>query len=200
MYIGFQGTGYVYLSIRTDSAFQEEFEGTIKLGHQPYMLLEKLVQFFYSLDYSDVVPVDTGISPLQLHAKMFGLADEYDIPGLLHVAASKYSARCVDSWEPLEFLTSIPNVYDATPANVSLLRHTACMAIRKKLISDMLGEKAVAERYKQTVSENPEFATDLLQTYIESPLYLHCSNCDSHQPIEVVRGWASRCKSCGAKY
>jgi hypothetical protein len=163
------------------------------------MLLKKLVQFFYSLNYSGMVPEDTGMSPLQLHAKMFGLADEYDIPGLLRVAASKYSARCVDSWEPLEFLTSIPNVYDAAPTNVSLLCHTACMAIRKRL-PEMLNDKAVAERYKQTVSENPEFATDLLQTYIESPLYLPCSNCGSHQSMKVVQGWASRCKRCGANY
>jgi hypothetical protein len=163
------------------------------------MLLEKLVQFFYTLDYSDAVPVDTEISPLQLHAKMFGLADEYDIPGLLRVAASKYSARCLGSWEPLTFLTSIPDVYDDAPTQALQLRHTACTAIRKEL-PQMLNDKAVAERYKKTVAENPEFATDLLQTYIDGPLYLHCSNCDSHQHIQVVRGWVSRCKRCDAKY
>jgi hypothetical protein len=163
------------------------------------MLLEKLVQFFYSLDYSDVVPEDSGLSPLQLHAKMFGLADEYDIPGLLPVAASKYSTGRLYSWEPLEFLTSIPDVYDAAPAQVPLLRHTACMTIRKQL-PEMLLKEAVAERYKKTLAENPEFATDLLQTYINKPLYLHCFNCNSHQYIEIVRGWASRCERCREKY
>jgi hypothetical protein len=148
------------------------------------VLLEKLVQFFYSLDYSDVAPDDSGLSPLQLHAKMFGLADEYDIPRLLGVAASKYSARCVGSWEPLEFLTSIPDVYNATLAQVPLLRHTACMAIRK-VLPGMLNEEAVAERYKKTVAENTEFATELLQTYIDSPACIFCSGCNPHQHKET---------------
>jgi hypothetical protein len=191
--------GYIYLPNRADSPLQEEVEGTIKLGHQPYMLLEKLVQFFYTLDYSDVVPVNTEMSPLQLHAKMFGLADEYDIPGLLGVAASKYSARCLDSWEPLEFLTSIPDMCDAAPARISLLRHTACMAIRKKL-PEMLNDEAVAERYKKTVAENHEFATDLLQNFIDGPFYQYCYKCESHQYIEVRRDWPNQCKRCRAKY
>jgi speckle-type POZ protein len=162
------------------------------------MLLEKLVQFFYSLDYSDEVPEDSGLSPLQLHAKMFGLADEYIIPELLPVAASKYSAWCLESWEPLVFLTSIPDVYDAAPALVPLLRHTACMAIRKEL-PEMLEEEAVAERYRKTVAENPEFATDLLQSYIEGPLYWHCSSCNSHQYITVTRYCYNQCQGCEAR-
>jgi hypothetical protein len=163
------------------------------------MLLEKLVQFFYTLDYSDVVPVDTEMSPLQLHAKMFKLADEYDIPGLLPVAARKYFARCADSWEPSEFLTSIPDVYDAAPARVTMLRRVAYTAIRG-VLPGLLNEEAVAERYRKILAENPEFATDLLQSYIDGPLYLHCYKCESHQYIEVTRDWHNRCKRCGAKY
>jgi hypothetical protein len=126
-----------------------------------------------------VVPVDTGMSPLQLHARMFGLADEYDIPGLLPMAARKYLVRCVDFWEPLEFLTSIPDVYDAAPARVPMLRRTACTAIRM-VLPGMLDEEVVAERYRKTLAENPEFATDLLQAYIDDPSCMHCYKGHSH--------------------
>jgi speckle-type POZ protein len=159
------------------------------------MLLEKLVQFFYSLNYSDVIPVNTDTSPLQLHAKMFGLADEYGIPGLLPVAARKYLAQCVDSWEPSEFLTSIPDVYDAAPARVTMLRRIVCTAIRR-VLPELLNEEAVAERYRKTLAENPEFATDLLQSYIDNPLYLRCPYCKIHEYMETTTNWYIRCKRC----
>lgn len=158
----------------------------------PYLQLEKLVQFFYSMDYDEKLPVEAELSLLQLHAKMFSLADEYIIPDLLSVAADKYSARCLKSWKSSEFLSSIHDVYNGTPPSVSLLRRVAYTAIRRNLPT-MLNEEATAGHYERTITENPDFAKDLLRSYVNNPVFRHCYTCGSHQAMETLQ---VRCKHC----
>lgn len=164
----------------------------MNLNDVPFLLLDKLVQFLYNMDYEDVLPADTDDSLLKLHAKMFALADRFDIPDLLLVAASKYSVRCLTSWEPIEFLASIRDVYKGTPPSLSSLRRAAYTAIRKNLPA-MLDDETVLKRYDQTVTENPDFAQDLLRSYVTDPIFMRCYTCSSHQRMEILQ---VRCKQC----
>jgi hypothetical protein len=144
------------------------------------------------MDYDGTIPQDADVSVLQLHARMFALADKYEILDLLSVAANKYSARCLTSWEPSEFLSSIPDVYDETPPSISALRRHAYTAIRRNLPA-MLNDQTISKHYDQTVTENPGFAKDLLQSYVVEPVFKHCYMCSSHQRMEVLQ---VRCKTC----
>ncbi|EUC39645.1 hypothetical protein COCMIDRAFT_110964 [Bipolaris oryzae ATCC 44560] len=170
----------------------KEFTGTIQMDHVQYIELKKLVDFFYSSEYDNCLPEEADISLLQLHARMFALADQYDIPGLTHLAAGKYFSRCTTSWEPLEFLVSLQDVYETSPASTRLLRDTACTAIRKHL-PRMLNSEGVAEMYDKVLSEIPDFTKDLLRCYVSNPLYGHCQSCFTYQPMEALQG---RCKKC----
>jgi hypothetical protein len=151
------------------------------------------VQFFYSMDYDEVIPVDADVSVLQLHARMFSLADKFEIPDLLSVAANKYSVRCLSSWEPSEFLSSIRDVYDGTPPSITLLRKIAYTAIRRNLPT-MLNDGTISKQYDQTVADLPGFAKDLLQSYITDPVFWRCYTCRSHQCMEVLQVRCKRCK------
>ena len=162
------------------------------MGHVRYIELKKLVDFFYRSEYDDCLPEDADVSLLQLHAKMFALGDQYNIPSLSNLAAEKYSARCTASWTPLELLVSLEDVYEATPHSIRLLRNTACMAVRHHLPA-MLGNKEVAEMYEKVLSETPDFTKDLLKSYVNNPLYGNCRSCCSLQPMEALQG---RCKTC----
>ena len=162
------------------------------MDHVHHIELKKLVDFFYSSEYDDCLPEEADISLLQLHARMFALADQYDIPGLSHLAAEKYFSRCTASWEPLEFLVSLQDVYETTPVSTRLLRNTACTAIRKQL-PRMLDNKDVAEMYDKILSGTPDFTKDLLRCYVSNPLYGYCQSCYSYQPMEALQG---RCKKC----
>lgn len=162
------------------------------MGHVRYIELKKLVDFFYSSEYDDCLPEDADISLLQLHARMFALADQYDIPGLSNLAAEKYSSRCTASWTPLELIVSLQDVYETTPVSIRQLRNIACMAVRKHL-PEMLNNKEVAEMYDKVLSETPDFTKDLLRCYVSNPLYGHCQSCRSFQPMEALQG---RCKKC----
>lgn len=143
------------------------------MDYVPYIELKKLVNFFYSSEYDDCLPEDANVSLLQLHARMFSLADQYDIPSLSNLAAEKYSSRCIASWTPLELLVSLQDVYETTPLSIRRLHNTACMAVRKHL-PGMLDNKEVAEMYEKVLSETPDFKKDVLRCYITNPLYGHC--------------------------
>ncbi|PVH94118.1 hypothetical protein DM02DRAFT_694091 [Periconia macrospinosa] len=77
--------------------FQEEYSGIISMGQVSHTELGKLVAFFYQADYSSDMPSGPEISPLQLHVRMFAIADQYEIPRLAAIAADKYSSECTAS-------------------------------------------------------------------------------------------------------
>lgn len=164
-----------------------------------YLELKKMVSFFYSMNYDDDVPEQTGkepgplISLLQLHARMFALGDRYDIPGLRDVAVKKYFSRSTVSWLPLEFLESIYDVYGRTPASVLQLRNAAGVLARKNL-PRMLDDDAVATVYEKVLTEVPEFTKDLLGIFVKAPVYGDCITCGANQAMEVLQ---VRCIGCG---
>ncbi|KAF2802865.1 uncharacterized protein BDZ99DRAFT_548055, partial [Mytilinidion resinicola] len=172
--------------------FKENFTVVIEMGHVSHVELKKMVSFFYDMDYDDNLPEETDISLLQLHARMFALADEYDIQGLSTIAQEKYSSRCA-VWRPREFLESIHDVYGRTPTTTRQLRDAACMAIRKNL-PKMLEDEGIAGFYEEILTEIPEFTKGLLRSYVEAPFYRECISCSSNQPMEALQ---ARCKKCG---
>jgi hypothetical protein len=162
------------------------------MNHVPYVHLRKMIDFFYSTDYDGDVLEVANTSVLQLHAQMFLLADQYDIPGLLSIAAKKFRARCIDSWDALELLQSMRDLYKLTPPSMIRLREFACVVIRGHL-PEMLDDAVTAECFEKTVLEVPEFAKDLLIGYIDRPLMDYCDTCRSNQSMECLQ---TRCQNC----
>lgn len=170
------------------------------MADMSYLELKKMVDFLYSTSYDDEIPKQTeqeagnqSFSLLQLHARMFALGDRYDIPGLRVVAVKKYSSRIVVSWEPLEFLESIYDVYRRTPPSVRQLRDAAGNLMRKNL-RKMLDDKIIAISYEKVIDELPEFTKDILGIFVKVPLYGDCNTCNSNQAFEALQ---VRCKRCG---
>ncbi len=162
------------------------------MGHLAYYELQRMVDYFYHADYSDDLGEKAEIHPLQLHVKMFSLGDQYEIPHLSTVAAQKYSTRCTSSWDAFEFLTSIADIYETTPSCIKQLRDMACLEIRKHL-PGMLKNTIVAEEYEKILVEVPDFAKELLKSYVHRPLYGHCIWCASIEPMEALQ---RRCLTC----
>lgn len=151
-----------------------------------YLELKKMVGFLYSTSYDDEIPEETKqeagnhISLLQLHARMFALGDRFDVLGLREVAVKKYLSRGVGSWEPLEFLESIYDVYRRTPTSIRQLRNVVGRLVRKNL-RKMLDDEVIAKGYDKVLDEVPEFTKDLLGIYTKAPLYKDCLTCSSNQ-------------------
>jgi hypothetical protein len=131
------------------------------MNHVPFVHLKKMIDFLYSTDYDEDSLEVANTSVLQLHAQMFLLADQYDIPGLLFIAAKKFRARCVSSWDALQFLQTMHDLYKLTPPSIIRLRETACVVIQGHL-PEMLDDAVTADCFEKTVLEVPDFAKDLL--------------------------------------
>ena len=165
-----------------------------------YLELMKMVRFFYNFDYDDDIPeniepkTESSLSLLQLHARMFALGDRYDIPGLREYAVRKYSSRCAACWNSLEFLKTIPVIYESTAASVKQLRNLACNLMRKKM-SRILANKCVAAVYDKNLSELPEFTKDMLGVYVKWPSYGVCGACNSAENLRVL---LFECPKCGS--
>ncbi|KAF3031312.1 hypothetical protein E8E12_001487 [Didymella heteroderae] len=175
-----------------DGGFKEQFEGVIDMGHVPYHLLERLISFFYNMDYDEASAESANESTLQLHAQMYAFVDQYDIPELLSRAKGKYCERCIKAWDSLEFLLSVPVVFESTPASLIGLRQAACVALRRYL-PGMFEDPNIAECFEKTLSANPAFAKRLLENYIKTPLFGYCRTCRSDHGMEPLQ---TRCQKC----
>lgn len=76
-------------------AHQEAKTGEITL-HDPPVLVWKMMQYFYTLDYSvfdgaEQQPPNRFLWSLQVHANMFGMADKYQIEALKLLAAERFT-------------------------------------------------------------------------------------------------------------
>ncbi|KAK7178354.1 BTB/POZ domain-containing protein [Paraphaeosphaeria sporulosa] len=151
-----------------------------------------MIRFFYKMDYDGDLPEGEIQSNLQLHARMFALGDQYDIAGVCASAEAKYWQMCIKAWDPLDFLSSVPVIYESTPTSVLGLRKTACNAVRKYLPT-MLDNTDTAECFEETISENPAFATDLLRSYINNPLFGYCRVCRLDCGMDPLQ---TRCQKC----
>ena len=137
-----------------------------------------MVAFFYHLDYNDHLPDKSELSLIQLHARMFSIADQYEIPSLGGLALRKYSYGQAVSQNPVELLESIHDVYETTPSCIGQLREIACMAIRRHL-PRILDDKDVAGIYEIVLTANLEFVKDLLRSYVSNRFYGTCEPCNS---------------------
>ena len=124
--------------------------------------LERMVDFFYGLDYSDKLMDDEKpLSLLRLHAYMFAIGDKYDIPMLKVIAVEKYLSRCSLCWDAVEFLESIYDVYRRAGETAVELRQAAVKIGQQKLLGIADKDKIWAA-YKQVMELVPEFTQHLL--------------------------------------
>jgi hypothetical protein len=164
--------------------------------------LERLVEYFYQMDYRSSL-VETadpqprnGVSVLQLHARMFGYAEKYDIIGLRELAIQKYVMRCSKSWDAIEFLESIHEVYENTHESIRRLRDTVTNISRQRLPT-MLDDDKVSATYEQVTQDIPDYTRDLLRLFMNAPLYLFCCECNEYQQMEALQTKCRKCKKGG---
>jgi hypothetical protein len=81
------------------------------------------------------------------HAKMYEMADKYDISGLKQLCIEKYKQTCIVFWDDLKFAESAYHVYSTTPTRDKGLRNIVCKIIslhmqllKKPEIEDLMNE------------------------------------------------------------
>lgn len=128
------------------------------------LIVGKLVSFFYTEKYSDGIQTfetepPSPCSGLQIHARVFVLADKYVVNSLLPLCAEKYQRRLRSLRDHIEFIESIPEVYVLPHTSTRTLKNVAA---RFAHISNYLQEEAVQTAYNSVAQSVPEFVKDLL--------------------------------------
>jgi hypothetical protein len=181
--------------LMADIYFKESSSRTYEMSEDSLFIVNKMIEYFNNGDYDvSAAPEieEQNISALQFHARMFSLADKYAVDSLISLSAAKYLDRLRDS-EIVEFLGSIPAVYELTPSYVRDLRDEAIKYARINLPQG-LGSKPVRQIYEGIAGTTPEFIKELLDSYMETPMIGKCWDCGSYQALQGVQ---SRCLQCG---
>lgn len=153
------------------------------------------MQFLYTGDYASISEKDrehVDLSPLKFHARVFALADKYDVKFLCDLAANKYYFRLRDNFDYVEFLDSIPDVYQLTPPQ-SRMRMLAVRFSRER-IEYALRDSSSLETFDKITLQVPPFTKDLLDSYIACPILADCENCGPVRPMQALQ---ARCWKCG---
>jgi hypothetical protein len=81
------------------------------------------------------------------HAKMYEMADKYDVSGLKQLCIEKYTQACIIFWDDPKFAESAYRVYSTTPTRDKGLRNIVCKIIslhmqllKKPEIEDLMNE------------------------------------------------------------
>ena len=106
-------------------------------------------------------------SALQLHARVFVLADKYVVNSLLALCVKKYQRRLQSLCDLIEFIESIPEVYALPLTSTRPLKEVAARFARIN-ISNYLREEAVQIAYNSVAQSVPEFVKDLLDLRVFS--------------------------------
>jgi hypothetical protein len=189
--------------------------------------VRRMVDFFYTCDYADCKQTaleglaeepsvlqwsedddGEGVPPLILHARMFALAEMYQVDQLKTLAINKYSGATERGATVQDILASIPEVYQ--PTTCSTLRKRLITALRSQLgrrssewskTSKEKTSESAANTLLEAVDEHaegsPDFLKDLLSSYICAPLLGTCYNCSDKDVIKPLESLQQKCGLCG---
>ena len=123
---------------------------------------------------------------------MYALGDKYQAAGLSKLAVQKYEGTLKRAWVPQSFLRSIPKVYKLTPESNRELRNVTLRHARSYL-EQLKSDDVRQTLFRGTCLDVPEFAVDLLQSYVKVSLRGDCFHC-GRQPVEPMQ---LKCLKCG---
>lgn len=123
----------------------------------------------------------TAVGPLVTIAKVYIIADAFDIQALKDLAAAKYGVIVVDSWNDPTFVESVRILYENTCEDDRSIKDIAIKTARINI-------KALLDRgeFRTLLKDIGEVAYDVLSSSIEK---------DSAEKKPT----AAKCKSCGGK-
>ncbi|KAI9657325.1 MAG: hypothetical protein M1821_003005 [Bathelium mastoideum] len=97
--------------------------------------------------FEPLEPVQATKEPnMVLHAKVYAIADKYDIPGLKELARRKFEAQVAQHWDATEFPDALEEVYCSTIDTDRGLRDVVLQAFRENPRLAMKAEVEAAVR------------------------------------------------------
>ncbi|OBS15072.1 hypothetical protein FPOA_14087 [Fusarium poae] len=173
--------------------WKESSERQIDIKDFDASVVEAMLRFMYSFDYSNIY----GTSTMVFDAQMYQIADKYDIPALKAQSKNKFDVAVTTGWSMDDFPLAITMVYESTPPEDRGLRDLVVETARKN-IDKLLGRDGFCELIRKT----PDFAADLIPFLCVQPSEsIHryeCPSCD-HKFRGEFSGVTYHCPNCSRK-
>ncbi|KAF5004684.1 hypothetical protein FDECE_8826 [Fusarium decemcellulare] len=182
---GDSGDSLIYFRILFEAS-----SGTYDLNDHSIVLVRRMVDYFYTGDYGEIISDDGGadteedIPPLSLHTAMLALADKYDIEELRLLAIKKYAAELRSDADSSDFIRSVTDIYNLPFEVSSGLRERALdFAIHKLRDSSTTDETDdLVDKLMETC---PEFTKELLRLLLRHPIMGFCRNCGTGETVPI---------------
>ncbi|KAI1042124.1 hypothetical protein LB505_007255, partial [Fusarium chuoi] len=143
-----------YFKKQLDGPWKESSERVIEIMDFDPAVVRAMTLFLYCFDYES--PADS--SAMIFHAKVYQIADKYNIEALKRLAATKYSTSIDAGWEMDCFPDAIELAYTTTPPGDQILRKIAVKVVIKRI-----GALMNQDVFCKTLSVNPDLAADLIR-------------------------------------
>jgi speckle-type POZ protein len=192
---------------------KESEDGVVDLSDNDPAAIEAMLEFMYTYDYEQ--PID-NTRPAVFHARMYKLADRYDVPELRKLARKKFKqslrALCRDKKDEdyTSFLLAVAEVYENAPPNDKCLRK-----IVGKIASQHTETLMDDDKFQELMDSVPGFSADIARSlickhekilkrdYILDPRMrlFQCSVCDrTFEKSLVCRDKKYSCPECSGRY
>ncbi|KAI9812333.1 MAG: hypothetical protein M1827_004782 [Pycnora praestabilis] len=152
-----------FFSAACDGPFVEATSRKIDLEDDDPIMVEKMLSYLYKFNYGLQRATPTE-STLSSHAKIYALADKYDVQDLKGLAQTKFAAEVKDGWNDEAFSIAIREVYGSTPESDMGLRSIVSQSAKKNI-------KALMDRgeFMALLVEVNAFTVELLGAVLETP-------------------------------
>ena len=101
---------------------QEAQSQEIFLEEDEPLIVMKMIDYLYCLDYNDHRNDETEESALMINARVYIIADKYDIEALKKWAVTKYQEVLSTRWNSASFIESTRLISENTPESDVMLR------------------------------------------------------------------------------
>ncbi|KAI8648938.1 BTB domain-containing protein [Fusarium sp. Ph1] len=182
-----------YFATELNGSWKESAEKKIEIKDFDVSVVEAMLRFMYSFDYSNTY----GASTMVYEAQVYQIADKYDIPALKEHSKSKFGAAITTGWSLDDFPLAITVAYASTPSEDRGLRDLA-VEVSRKNIDKLLGHDGFCELLRKT----PDFSADLIpflsgKPSTNTPRY-KCPSCH-HEFRGEFSGMSYYCPNCSHK-
>ncbi|KAG5792812.1 hypothetical protein H9Q69_008114 [Fusarium xylarioides] len=133
--------------------WKESSEGNIDIKDFDPGVVDAMLRFIYSFEYDNM----QGTPPMIFDARMYQIADKYDIAALKTESKKKFELAIANGWATDDFPVAANLVYVSTPSEDRGLRDIVVETARKN-IDQLVGKDGFCELTRET----PDFAADLI--------------------------------------
>ncbi|PMD15375.1 hypothetical protein NA56DRAFT_753909 [Hyaloscypha hepaticicola] len=181
-----------FLHAACTAGFKEAHTGIIDLDDDDPVPVEVMLKYFYTGKYNEPINESKDLRlQLQVQVLTYNLADKYDLPTLMELAAEKFRNTLNEGSTAEEYLSVVRNAY-IIPKPSNALRTIVIDYARREFQNIM--QSPDLDILRATLQEEPEFAFDVLQSFVKAPLRGYCSRCGPNQEAKALQAC---CKKCG---